>query len=250
MALHQQSPLLSVKSLIGLLFAFLLHLTIFDNGALASPLSSVATQPNQLSERYTGDIAPGDPTNYPTDDQIRADYITSSQPTVFYSNIGPPDKAQQFAASINGRLLRDCWPDGYSKYNGRGKAGYANFIDRVSGILADNAAGQVYFVGQWPNAHVDKCRVWARVEYASLQANSQVTQITLVDHNDFTQTKDYPGLNTKVKRDDEYCVDWSGKVKRDDEACFGWSDKVKRGGDYCFDWDGDDENPLGDYSET
>ena len=222
MAPHQQSPLLSVKSIISLLFTLLLHLTVFDHGALASPVGSVATQGNQLAERYTGDISPGNAANYPTDDEIRAAYITSSQPTVFYSNIGPPDKAQQFAASINGRLLRDCWPDGYSKYNGRGKAGYQNFIDRVSGILADNASGQVYFVGQWPDAHVDGCRVWARVEYASLQANTGVNKITLVDHNDFTQTKDYPGLNTKVKR----------------------------GGGYCFDWDGDNENPLGDYSDT
>ena len=215
MALHQQSPLLSVKSIISLFVTLLLSLTVFDYGALASPVS------NQLSKRYTGDVDPTVSPNYPTDDEIRAAYITSNQPTVFYSNIGPPDAAQQFAASINGRLLRDAFPDGYTKYNQRGKTGYQNFIDRCSGILADNAAGQVYFVGQ-QNGFVDRNRVWARVEYVSLQANGQVTQITLVNKDDFTETSPYNGLNTKVKRD----------------------------GGYSFDWDGDIENPLGNYSDT
>ena len=212
MALHQQSPLLSVKSIIGLFLTLLLHLTIFDHGALASPISSTADQPKQLSERYaSGNLAPDTANSpYPSDDDIRAAYITSTQPTVFYSNIGPVDKARDFAASINGRLLRDCWPTDYTRYNKRGKPGFDNFIDRASGILADNAAGEVFFVGRW-DMKVDSCRVWSRVEYDSLKANTQVTKITLVNVDDFTQKMDYPGLPTsKAKRDDDYCFDWNG----------------------------------------
>ena len=213
MALHQHSSPLSIKAIIGLFVTLFLHLTIFNYGASASPISSVETQADQLSKRYTGNISPNDPNSkYPSDDEIRAAYITSSQATVFYSNIGPPDKAQQFAASINGRLLRDSFPTDYTRYSGRGKAGYQNFIDRASGILADNAAGEVFFVGRW-DLKVDTCRVWARVEYDSLKANTQVTKITLVNVDDFTQTMDYPGpqsIKNKEKRDKDYCYDWNG----------------------------------------
>ena len=205
MALHQQSSLLSVKSIIGLFFALLLHLTFFKHGALASPV------PNELEERYVGTISPDEgSTAYPDDGAITAAYIPSTQPTVFYSNIGAPDKAQNFAASISGRLLSDCFPEKYTKYNKRGKKGFQNFIDRASGILADKASGQVYFVGRW-DLKVDACRVWARVEYDSLKANTAVTKITLVNADDFTQTMDYPGPSTsKVKRDRDYCFDWNG----------------------------------------
>lgn len=230
MALHRQSPLLSVKSVITLFFTLFLHLTIFESGALASPFSSIATDSNQLSKRYyeKGIAPPGgqngpDKSPYPTDDEIKAAYTTANGPTIFYSNIGKSEPAHNFASSIEGRILSDAFPPGYLGYNGRGKKWFQNFIDRASGILADEASGEVFFVGRWDLA-VDKCRVWARVEYPSLLANPQVTKITLVDYSNFDQKKEYPGLPEQ-----------SVKVKRDDG--------------YCFDWDGDREDPLGQPSD-
>lgn len=228
MALHRPSPILSLKSIITLFFTILLHLTIFESGAIASPVSSVATSPAQLSKRYDDSkIAPPggqsgpDTSNYPNDDEIKAAYITANGPTVFYSNIGAPDKAHEFATSIGGRLLSDAFPAKYIAYNGRGKKWFQNFADRASGILADKASGEVFFVGRWDLA-VDSCRVWARVEYQSLLNNPDVTKITLVDYSNFDNKKDYPGLPNQ---------------------------KVKRGNGYCFDWDGDREDPLGQPSD-
>lgn len=228
MALHRPSPILSLKSIITLSFTIFLHLTIFDSGALASPFLSIATSPVQLSKRYDDSkiSPPGsqngqDTSPYPDDKQIKADYISARAPTVFYSNIGAPDKAHEFAASIGGRLLSDAFPPGYIAYNGRGKKWYENFADRASGFLADKASGEVFFVGRWDLA-VDNCRIWARVEYQSLLDNPDVTKITLVDYSNFDNKKDYPGLPNQ---------------------------KVKRGNRYCFDWDGDREDPLGQPSD-
>ena len=225
MALHQQSPKLSVWNVLTLFFTLLLHLTIFESAALASPFSVIGTDSSQLSKRYTGDIAPAtgdkgpDTSNYPTDDEIKADYITANGPTVFYSGIGPPDPASSFAQSVGGRVLSQAFPTGYIGYKGRGKKWYRNFIDRASGIFADKASGEVFFVGKYNN-EIDLCRVWARVEYPSLLENPQVTKITLVDYCNFENKKTYPGLPKQTI-------------------------KLKRSDDYCFDWEGDTEDPLG-----
>lgn len=221
MPLHQQSPKTPVWKALTLFTTLLLHLTIFQLGALASPFSVIASDSSHLSKRYTGDISPAtgnagpDTSNYPTDDEIKAAYITANGPTVFYSGIGPPGPAVNFAESVGGRVLSQSFPDDYIKYQNRGKKWYQNFIDRASGIFADKASGEVFFVSVYNNK-IDLCRVWARVEYSSLLDNPQVTKITLVDYTNFQNQKRYPGLpqqNSKVKRSNGYCFDWEGDAE-------------------------------------
>ena len=99
-----------------------------------------------------------DEPNYPNDHEISAAYQSTDGPTVFHSRIGIPEEAVTFAASIGGIFLKDAFPLGYIGYTGRGKKRVGNFIDRTSGILADKASGEVFFVGKW-NLDVNLCRV-------------------------------------------------------------------------------------------
>lgn len=235
MALYRQSFKLSTWNTLTLL---LLHLAIFEFSAQGSLLSYNTTFSKGLAKRYIGDIhppksSPGpDESNYPNDDEIRSAYMPSHGPSVFYSGIGDGDQAEAFAVSIGGIILKDAFPTNYTRYGGRGSKWYGNYIDRASGIFAEKASGEVFFVGMW-NLEVDRCRVWGRIEYPSLLANPHVTKVTLVDYSNFANKRDYPGI--------------PGQNSHRPKPVFPVGAMSIPGGpdiDFCFDWEGDQEDPL------
>ncbi|QIW96583.1 hypothetical protein AMS68_002101 [Peltaster fructicola] len=176
-----------------LLLSFLVLLCGFS---WAYPINDTAVE--LLDRRYVKDqLTPGDPKakdNYPTDAEIIKDFHDPGENKyVFYSGVGDKkDAPTKFAKSIGGKMLSECFSDEkYLGYNGRGKGWHGNFVDRASGVMADHAHGEVFFLADFDKKPRD-CSVWNRVELGSLKANKKVTKITEVDYKDFSKRRDLP----------------------------------------------------------
>lgn len=234
------------KSILTLLLVFVLQFFLISpaNGAptldARTPLICASSDQaaRSLDKRYYADKVKGiDSTkndaaanpnsDYPSDEDIM-NSCNPSGPLVFWSQV--PDGSSKapfsFAQSIGGSILRDAFPKGYlnRKYNGvtRSQAWHQNFLDRASGIFADKASGEVYLVSNYAlDGNVNECRIWARVEFPSIQA-TEATKVTLVDALDFSNTKTLwvpDNGNTGCRRDSAIFV-------RDDNilACPDWND--------------------------
>ena len=197
--------------------------------ALASPLVENSVQFRSLEKRYSGTPAPkqgtGGPatSDYPSDDEIRAYYIQPSGPYVFFSvlpNAFTNQAPYNFSKTVGGTIIRNAFPTTflnrrYQKNPPRSDQWYQNFLDRASGIFADNAvrAGKpVYFVGKFDGT-VRDCSIWKRIELQTL-LDGRIS-ITLVDYSNFANHKPYPGKSENIsiifrKRDTKYCFDWPG----------------------------------------
>ncbi|KAF2254908.1 hypothetical protein BU26DRAFT_600524 [Trematosphaeria pertusa] len=202
----------------------LLGLLSLTSLALSSPVPD--PHPVSLSKRYSGtpkgkDGSGGpDVSDYNTDDEIRAAYITPSGPSVFFSQIPSSTLAYNYAQSVNGVIFRGTFPRGFTAQNKRSKEWYQDFADRFSGVYAEKASGEVFLVAPF-DAEIAACRVWQRIELPTLRDNAAVTKITLVDHDDFTKTKTLfeRGVTRLALRD----MDFGSLAKRDD-ACPDWTD--------------------------
>lgn len=188
-------------TILGLVLGILLQAALFQQSAIASPLTDSVDNVRTLVKRYegspSGKIGDGGPdtSDYPSDDDIRAAYIAPSGPSVFFSGIGDSQVPYNFAQSLNNGavILRGAFPKGYIT-QGKPKRSiqwFQDFLDRVSGIFADNASGDVYFVGKYDGS-VDACRIWARIEYPTLLSNPNVNSITLVDYTNTANQKPIP----------------------------------------------------------
>ncbi|KAL2827126.1 hypothetical protein BDW59DRAFT_160412 [Aspergillus cavernicola] len=194
-----------------------------DSVDLLDTLNLTSTiEPRVLAKRYykehlTGaqnvpekaGIKPPPISDYPNDDTISRAFRSEvrTRPFVFYcmvevkpDNGGPSvassTVARNFAKSLakttlpdGGVFFRDCYPDRYTVQKQRGETRrsdtwYQDFADRFSGVMADNASGEVYFLFNrldWtPEDPGTKNRVWTRIEYPTLIQNPAVTKITIV----------------------------------------------------------------------
>ena len=226
------APLNTLTLLLFALFQFI----AFQSTVLASPLAENSLSLQSLGKRYYDkDISPksadtGPATSdYPSDPDIRTAFIPFQGPFVFFSGLPNPatnQKPYDFSLTIDGAtILRNAFPKSYinMRYKPnpeRSVEWYQNFLDRASGIYADEAVkkgDRVYFVGRWDNV-VEECSIWKRVELPTLLAGN--VEITLVDYSNFENQKPYPGTNVDVpssggrggldKRLTGYCFDWPG----------------------------------------
>lgn len=207
---------------------------------IASPLSGSSVEARDLVKRYSGTpsgkVGSGGPdtSDYPNNDAIRSDYTNPNGPFVFFSQIGDSTPAFNFAQSKGGVIFRQAFSKKFTVQNGRSTQWYQDFADRFSGVFAEKASGDVYLVSTWNYQLIDACRVWTRIEYPTLQQNTAVTSVILVDYTNWANQK------TIFVRDDDSSAPL---IKR------GSNDIEKRSDGYCFDWDryGDDPaDPDGD----
>ncbi|KAK2802248.1 hypothetical protein FQN50_007429 [Emmonsiellopsis sp. PD_5] len=246
-------------SIITLLVGFLLQSSFFQHGALASPIEDLHAR--ELAKRYTGTpsgkIGNGGPdtSDYPSDDDIRSAYIDTS---VFFAQIGDSDPAYRFAKDeVGGNIFRGNFPSKWTNRNGRSKEWYQDFADRFSGVFAEKASREVFFVAPW-DEEIEDCRVWKRIEFPTLVMNPSVSQITLVNYKDFGQRKAIwarPFIVPPEKRENQ--------LQKRESACFDWygyGEDPSTGGedtlDYSPGWCGihitqyqknDRDNPNPDY---
>lgn len=225
------------------ILSLLVQASIFQ-GVLSAPTAEVLER--GIVKRYTGTPAgkreddqsggPGGPatSDFDSDDAIRAAYITPSGPSVFFSQIpesaGSSTKAYEFAQTVGGVIFRGVFPKKFTTLNGRSRQWYQDFADRFSGVFAEMSTGTVYVVAPF-NEEIAACRVWNRIEFPTLQDNTKVTKVVLVDYTNFANTKVILG-NAKSrslprdpammfnKRQDAVCYDWDG-TGEDPECCVG-----------------------------
>lgn len=195
----------------GLLAVFItlfLHLLLFASPSSAAPIDDEITV---LAKRYEGtpsgkkgSTGPAK-SDYPTDAEIRKAFTHPTTPYVFFAGIPDSTPAYQFSKTIGGQIFRDAFPAGYTNKGKRSQEWYQDFADRFSGIFAEGATGDVYFVSNWNlNGHVDSDRVWSRLEYPTIQKNSKVHSVILVDYTNFKQKKViWPPSLIKNARDEE-----------------------------------------------
>ncbi|KAK2792987.1 hypothetical protein FQN51_001392 [Onygenales sp. PD_10] len=211
--------------IITLLVGFLLQSSLFQDGALASPIEDLHAR--ELAKRYIGtpsgkrgDGGP-DASDYQSDDDIRSAYIDTEGPSVFFAQIGDSGPAYKFAKDeVGGNIFRGNFPSKWTNRNGRSKEWYQDFADRFSGVFAEKASGEVFFVAPW-DEEIEDCRVWKRIEFPTLIMNPAVSKITLVNYKDFGQRKAIwarpfffgPALEKRenqLQKRENVCFDWDG----------------------------------------
>ncbi|KAL5332650.1 hypothetical protein BJX70DRAFT_404371 [Aspergillus crustosus] len=194
-----------------------------NNVDLLDTLNLTSTlEPRVLAKRYykeyltgaqdvpeKGGIKPPPISDYPNDIEISDAFRSEvrTRPFVFYCMVDvTPDNggrsilsstvARNFALSFasptlpdGGVFVRDCYPDRFTVQKKKGEIRRTDtwrqdFADRFSGVMADNASGEVYFLFKrldWTPDDPDTIgKVWTRIEYPTLTQNSAVTKITLV----------------------------------------------------------------------
>ena len=221
------------QNLSGLLVTLFLYLTL--QTVFASPIAETSVNERSLlRKRYSGTpsgkVGSGGPdsSDYPSDDDIRNNYVSPNGPSVFFSAIGPDSTpAYNFAQSKGGVIFRQAFTSKFTIKAGHSDQWYQDFADRFSGVFAEKASGDVYVVSNWAYK-IEDCRVWTRIEYPSLQNNPDVTSVILVDYTNWANQK---VIWTPLE-------EFGGGIKKRSEIL------EKRGEGYCFDWDMYGEDPA------
>lgn len=192
---------LSIKTFLTLFFAIFLQIASAaptECNSLSSSAASCAVDldPRDILKRYTGHSrgkeGSGGPdhSDYPSDADIRKAYTHPKGPHVFYSGIGSDTTdPYKFSQEVGGSILRNAFPKKYLNQEKRSAQWLGDFWDRCSGIFAELASGEVYFVSEFTKDTVQDCSIWVRIERPTLEASADVKTITLVDRSDFKNKK-------------------------------------------------------------
>lgn len=159
---------------------------------------------------------------YPDNTGIENAYLAGSQPSVFFSNLGPTSQEQRdwpdtFANQIGGRTFRMAYPAGFCerRSGAGGRTAYQPFAVRFSSVFAQQATGTAYVLmrddpdGPHPNS------VWAEFERPALENGGAVDRIVKVDPTRGFAQEDLwvrAGARRSARRDvpdgREYVLDW------------------------------------------
>jgi hypothetical protein len=204
---------LSVKTFLTLFFAIFLHIASAAPTECASLSTSanpcaVDLDPAELFKRYTGrsrgkeGSGGPDHSDYPSDADIRKAYTHPQGPHVFYSGIGSDTTdPYKFSQEVGGVILRNAFPKKYLNQNKRSDQWLGDFWDRCSGIFAELAPGDAYFVSEFTKDTVQDCSIWVRIERPTLEASSSVKTIALVDRSNFKNKKVIHSKSSKREAD-------------------------------------------------
>jgi hypothetical protein len=150
--------------------------------------------PQELLKRYSGQargkLDPGGPehSDCSSDEELRKAYTYLKGPHVFYSGIGKDSTDPlRFAQEVGGVTLPDAFPKNYVNPNKRSIEWREDFWDRASGVFAELATGDAYFVTEFAQDTV--MDIWSRIERPTLEASSSINTITLVDRSNFKDRK-------------------------------------------------------------
>ena len=227
---------LALNGLLLLLFALALSSVASALPSANSHALAVGRLVKHYSGAPSGKVGTGGPatSDYPTDEEIRNSFHNgTNSPFVFFSQIVDSTPAYYFAQSKGGAIFRQAYPPKYTTQQKRSKAWFQDFADRFSGIFAERASGDVYFVTKI-NHTVPDCRVWSRI--ATLTQNPNVESVILVDYTNFTNqrviwTQPTSNITERGLR---------GIAARAAAAKTLW----KPNDTYCLDWDGDGDDPA------
>lgn len=204
----------SVLNTIGYYATVVLLAGIFWNDvALSSPLtrredddvqpddpdSDVDTTPAAI---FAGRFSIRKPDNYPSLDDCRNKVDPATDKSVFYSQVGKhEEKPQRFADSIQGVLLREGYPQGFTDKNDDW-TGYPKFMQRASQAFAEKTSGTTHVLLPTDGKTDLSKRVWAKFEKPNLiRDEGPCNRIVKVDPDDFTKQ----------------CVLWDRGGKADDK---------------------------------
>lgn len=125
---------------------------------------------------------------YPSLDECRSKVSVDADKSVFYSRVGKhEDKPQKFADSIQGVLVREAYPAGFTDRN-NAYSGYQKFMARASQAFAEKTSGIAYVLLPTDGKEDISKKVWIRIEKPALiAAEGACNRIVKVDPDDFTK---------------------------------------------------------------